>query len=129
MTTCRVRFEFYCDHRLEGVQFIHDLPGDLVVSRAAAQQDPTYHERFREAMLPIVKKHETVCVAASSPACGVCALSAATVLLTPMSWLHKDGDPFIGVIVNAVCGRSECELQTRREVQEEWSAIGAQGEI
>ncbi len=118
MATCQVRFEFYCDKRLDGIQFIHDMPAELVTSQPAAQQDAEYGHRSGAALLPIMKEHKAACLASSSPICGVCGSSAATVLQTPMSWLHKDGDPFVGVIVNAVCLRRECELQMRRDVTE-----------
>jgi hypothetical protein len=46
----------------------------------------------------------------------------------PMSWLHKAEDPFVGVLVSGICGNGECELQTRRDVQEEMSEAGAEGQ-
>ncbi|KAK7423044.1 hypothetical protein QQX98_001334 [Neonectria punicea] len=47
---------------------------------------------------------------------------------TPMSYLHKAGDPRIEVIVNGVCGKAECESETRQAIQEEMIEAGAGGE-
>ena len=125
MATRQVRFEFYCDNAPDGIKFVHDLPARLVPSRTEVRQDAECLDRFQAAMLPNMKQHEAACRAASSTSCGICGLPAVTVLQTLMSWVHKAGDPFVGVLVSAVCGRSECETETRRDVQEELSAAGA----
>ncbi|KAL8377052.1 hypothetical protein RB595_007946 [Gaeumannomyces hyphopodioides] len=127
MATRRVRFEFYCDGAPDSLKFTHEVPEDLVTTRAQAQQDVEYQGRFGSALVPIVKEHEATCRAASSPFCGICGSPVATVLQTPMSFLDKAEDPFVGVLVSGLCGKGECEIQTRRDVQE-MSEVGAKSQ-
>ena len=49
------------------------------------------------------------------------------VLQTPMSWLHKVDDPFVAVWVDPVCGKEQCEIQTRQQVQEVMSELVGEG--
>ena len=42
-----------------------------------------------------------------------------------MSYLHKAGDPHVAVIVSGVCGKVECEIETRQAIQEEMLEAGA----
>ena len=113
MATRRVQFEFYCDNPL--------------TTRAQAQQEIHYQNRFRNALLPIMKEHKNACIEASNASCGICGLPVATVIQTPMSWLYKEGDPFVGVFASSICGEADCELQTRRDVQEEMAEFGVAG--
>lgn len=46
----------------------------------------------------------------------------------PMSFLDREEDPCVGVLVSGLCGKGECELQTRRDVQEEMSELSAEGQ-
>ncbi|KAL8367271.1 hypothetical protein RB599_010320 [Gaeumannomyces hyphopodioides] len=128
MATRRVRFEFYCDGAPDSLKFTHEVPEDLVTTRAQAQQDVEYQRRFGSALVPIMKEHEATCRAASSPFCGICGSPVATVLQTPMSFLNRAEDPFVGVLVSGLCGKGECEFQTRRDVQEEMSDVGAKSQ-
>ncbi|KAF2188755.1 hypothetical protein K469DRAFT_702447 [Zopfia rhizophila CBS 207.26] len=63
-------------------------------------------------------EHEAACLAASNPRCQNCGLSTVKVLQTPMSWLHIVDEPYIHVLVNSVCDKSECEMQTRQQIQD-----------
>jgi len=112
MATWPVRFEFYCGK--EELKFIHNVPRSLVnAGTQVAEADA-----FLGTILPIMKMHELACREASDGACGICGSPATTVLQIPASWLHNMEDPFVGVWVNPICGKGECETQTRQEVQE-----------
>jgi MYND finger len=52
----------------------------------------------------------------------------ATVLQTPMSWLHIVEDPFVAIWVNPECGKDECETQMRQQVQEIMAEVVAEGQ-
>ncbi|KAH8653046.1 hypothetical protein BGZ61DRAFT_292437, partial [Ilyonectria robusta] len=97
IATRQVRFEFYGDNAPDGLKFARKFAEDLVMARAQARQDIEYHGRFRSALLPIIKEHEATCRAASSSFCGICSSPVATVLQTPMSFLDRAEDPFVGV--------------------------------
>ncbi|KAL8284678.1 hypothetical protein RB600_009212 [Gaeumannomyces tritici] len=129
MATCQVRFEFYCDNAPDGLKFTHEVPKDLMTARAQAQQDVEYQGRFRSALLDIMKEHEAACRAASSPFCGICGSPIATVLQTPMSWLHKASNPFVGVFVSGICDKGECERKMRQNIQKEMSEVGEEGQV
>ncbi|KAH6984448.1 hypothetical protein BKA56DRAFT_654850 [Ilyonectria sp. MPI-CAGE-AT-0026] len=128
MATCPVRFQFSCDNVPEGLNFTHEIPKSLVRPLSHVQQDDSYNYRFQCAVLPFLKTHEPACRAASNPFCGICGSPIASVLQTPMSFLHNEGDPYIGVLVSSVCGKDECESQTRLAIQEEMLEIGAGAE-
>jgi hypothetical protein len=118
MASRTVRFEFHCDNAPEKLTYTHNIPGSLVtVDAQVAQNDPRYVSRSLGAILPIMKEHEAACRKASNPRCGNCGSPTAKVLQTPMSWLHIVENPFVCVWVNAVCGKDECEMQTRQEIQ------------
>ena len=51
--------------------------------------------------------------------------TAVKVLQTPMSWLHTMQDPFVNVWVTAVCGRRQCEIVMRQEIQRLMGEISA----
>jgi hypothetical protein len=72
---------------------------------------------------PIMKEHEAICLATSNPRCGNCGSPTAQILQSPMSWLHKVDDPFVNVLVDPVCGKGECEIQTRQQIQGMMSAV------
>lgn len=118
MASHTVRFEIHCDNAPEKLTYTHNIPGSLVtVDTQVAQNDPRYVSRFLGAIFPIMKEHEAACRQASNPRCGNCGSPTAKVLQTPMSWLHIVENPFVCVWVNAVCGKDECEMQTRQEIQ------------
>ncbi|KAH7119203.1 hypothetical protein EDB81DRAFT_806703 [Dactylonectria macrodidyma] len=118
MATCPVRFQFSCDNIPEGLNFTHEISKSLVRPLSHARQDDSYAYRFQRAVLPFLKEHEPVCRAASNPFCGICGSPIATVLQTPMSFLHKEGDPYVGVLVSG----------TRQAIQEEMFEVGAGAE-
>jgi hypothetical protein len=43
-----------------------------------------------------------------------------------MSWLHIVDEPFVNVLVNPVCDKSECEMRTRQEIQDLMAKITAE---
>jgi hypothetical protein len=125
MTTRAVRFQFLCDKVAEGLNFSHPVPESLITPLSKARKESSFHDRFRRAILPFMKEHEAACRAASNPICGSCGSPITAVLQTPMSYLHKAGDPHVAVIVSGVCGKVECEIETRQAIQEEMLEAGA----
>ena len=45
-----------------------------------------------------------------------------------MSWLHIVDEPFVTVFVNSVCNKSECEMQTRQQIQDMMALIMVDGQ-
>ena len=128
MATCPVRFDF--DTELQGkLKYIHNVPRSLVTPTAqAAQHDPEYVKKFVNTIQPIMLEHEAACRAASNPKCQSCGSPTVKVLLTPMSWLHIVHEPFVYVFVNPVCNKSECEMWTRKQIQDMMAQIMADGQ-
>lgn len=118
MATCRVRFDFQTD--LQGMlKYIYNISRSLVTPNAQVMQhDPDYIKNFVAAIRPIMLEHEAACSAASNPKCQSCGSPTVKVLQTPMSWLHIVDEPFINVLVNPVCDKSECEMRTRQLIQD-----------
>ncbi|KAH7248426.1 hypothetical protein B0J15DRAFT_376832, partial [Fusarium solani] len=110
---------FLCDKVAEGLNFSYLVPESLITPLSKAREESSFHDRFRRAILPFMKEHEAACRAASNPICGSCGSPITAVLQTPMSYLHKAGDPYVAVIVSGVCGKVECEIETRQAIQEE----------
>ncbi|KAH7021704.1 hypothetical protein B0J12DRAFT_393208 [Macrophomina phaseolina] len=124
MATCLARFEFHCAKAPEKLKFIHNIPRSLVIADAqAAQDDPGYVNSFVSVLQPITEEHEAACRAASNPLCGNCGSHTAKILYTPMSWLHTVEDPFVSIWVDPVCGKGECEIRTRQQIQGMMSTI------
>ncbi|KAH7109503.1 hypothetical protein EDB81DRAFT_833430 [Dactylonectria macrodidyma] len=115
MATCPVRFQFSCDNIPEGLNFNHEISKSLV-------------RPLSDACAAFLKEHEPAYRTASNPFCRICGSPIATVLQTPMSFLHKEGDPYVGVLVSGVCGKGECESQTRQAIQEEMFQVRAGAE-
>ena len=126
MATCPVRFDFQTD--LQGtLKYIRNIPRSLVTSNAqVTQHDPEYIRNFLAAIRPIMLEHEAACRAASNPKCQNCGSPTVQVLQTPMSWLHIVDEPFINVLVNPVCDKSECEMRTRQEIQDMMAEVTAE---
>lgn len=103
MATCPIRLQFLCDKVVERLNFNHPVPESLVTPLSLVRQESSFADRFPHAVLPFLKEHEAACCAASDPFCVSCGSSITTVLQTPMSYLHKAGDPHVSVIVNGVC--------------------------
>ena len=118
MATCPVRFDFNTE--LQGkLKFVHNVPRSLVTPTAqVAQHDPEYVKNFVTTIQPIMQEHEVACHAASNPKCQSCGSPTVKVLQTPMSWLHIVDEPFINVLVNPMCDKSECEIRTRQQIQD-----------
>lgn len=72
-----------------------------------------------------MNEREAACRRASNPFCVSWGSLITTVLQTPMSYLHKEGDPCVAVIVSGVYGEVECEIQTRQAFEEEMLEAGA----
>ncbi|RFU24591.1 hypothetical protein B7463_g11746, partial [Scytalidium lignicola] len=129
MATCPVRFEFHCENAPEKLKFIHNVPRSFVTSDAqTAQRDPGYANRFATMLQPIMKEHEAACLAASNPRCGNCGSPTMKTVQTPMSWLHIVNDPFVNVWVNPICGKGECEIKTRQQIQSMMAIIAGEGQ-
>lgn len=88
------------------------------MSEAKTGQDSNYNKQFIESLKPILKQQESVCKSACDSVCGICGEPTKETLQTPMSWLHREENPFIGVWVSAVCSNGNCEFQTRKTIQE-----------
>ena len=105
------------------------MPRSLVTPTAqAAQRDPEYVKNFVNTIQPIMLEHEAACRVASNPKCQSCGSPTVKVLLTPMSWLHVVDEPFVNVFVDPVCNKSECEMQTRKQIQDMMAQIMADGQ-
>jgi len=126
MATCPVRFEFYCGE--EELKCIHNIPESLVtVGVHAAENNAGYANLFVNVLQRIIKEHEAACLAISNALCENCGSPRVTALHTPMSWLHRVGDPFVAVWVNPVGGEGECEIRIRQDVQEMMSELVGEG--
>lgn len=128
MATRSARFHFVCDKAPQGLDFNHPVPESLVNPLSKVREESSFAERFRHAILPFIKEHEAACRAASNPFCVSCGSPITTVLQTPMSYLHKADDPHVAVLVGSVCGKVECEIETRQAIQEEMLEAGTRRE-
>jgi hypothetical protein len=114
MSLCAVRVEFNCENTFNQLSYIHDLPRNLVpVDSMVIPRASDYAVLFGRAVLPILKEHEVACQAASSPQCGACGSAMVQILQTPISIIQDTRHPFLSVWVHSLCGKSECETQTR----------------
>ncbi|KAK4071789.1 hypothetical protein Purlil1_13329 [Purpureocillium lilacinum] len=116
MATVPVRFEFYCDGGTEQLNFVHDIPQELLRRSHLTRENGAYDDRFMAAVTPILKVRAKDCQDASSISRENCGSRATDILQHVLSWLNKVEDPFIGVYVCAVCGRGECETMLRQEL-------------
>ncbi|PWI64605.1 hypothetical protein PCL_09499 [Purpureocillium lilacinum] len=116
MATVPVRFEFYCDGGTEQLNFVHDIPQELLRRSHLTRENGAYDDRFMAAVTPILKARAKDCQDASSISRENCGSRATDILQHVLSWLNKVEDPFIGVYVCAVCGRGECETMLRQEL-------------
>ena len=120
-----VTFDFICHgQREQTLSFVHALPSSLIV-KDPYMTDPSYAQRFVAAVRPILGQHYAACKSASASECGPCGKPAKEVLQTPNSYLHLVDDPRVISFVTAVCGKHECEMQARREIQmAQYHALG-----
>ncbi|RMI94950.1 hypothetical protein BHE90_017398 [Fusarium euwallaceae] len=120
MTTCSVRFDFFCGET-KTLTYRHKVPSSLITNATIAGKDTRYNELFRKTVEPIMEKHEGACRDAfEAPVCNSCGSPANIVLQSPMSWLNGgEGEPFIVVRVTPFCGNERCGTRLRQEVQEE----------
>ncbi|KAF4512820.1 hypothetical protein G6O67_000158 [Ophiocordyceps sinensis] len=68
-------------------------------------------------MMPLMKEHESACRSAWGAICECCGRSATDILQSPISLLHTDEARII-VWVIPLCGRGQCEVETRQEMQQ-----------
>lgn len=118
MTTCSVRFEFWCREATEKLEYSHRFPSSLVSSATELRTDNYYTTAFMCALRPIAAAHGVACFSASSKHCDHCGSPVSGILHTPISWLHKVGDPYIALWVSAICTKDECAEQTHQRVQD-----------
>lgn len=126
MAKTGVRFQFYCD--IGEVQFtsVHEVPQQLVTSAGMAAQSAAYVDLFTQVVSLVLKDREQACRNASSAFCDNCGMPAAKILQSPMSWLQRVDDPFVGVWVSAFCGNGDCELELRLEIGEIMSQVSSE---
>jgi ribosomal protein S14 len=126
--TCPVRFEFRCEDAPGGkLTWTHNLPRHLVTPNVqTTQHDPKYIQAFTNAMMPIMKAHEGACRVTAGPRCANCGSPTGQILQTPMSYLHLVEDPLIIVLVNPICNKGVCEIQTRQSIQTTMASIQAE---
>lgn len=117
MATLPVRFEFYCNGGEETLNFVHDIPHELVRQSQFVGEGNAYDNCFLAAVTPVLKARAQACQDASGTFCENCGSVATNILQHVMSWLNKTGDPFIRVYVCAVCeGGGGCEMELRQEL-------------
>lgn len=82
------------------------------------QNNPVYAKSFADAIMPIMKGHESACLAASNTQCENCGSPRTKILQTPCSWLHNVDGPFVSVWVHSICDKTECNIQTRQDIED-----------
>jgi hypothetical protein len=96
----RVRIQFFLGTADEELSFTHDIPSWLISEADTAHIDWSYTKQFLDSMTPILKQHESACKSACGSAWhNLCGGPTKHVLQTPMSWLQRKTDPFVGVWV------------------------------
>ncbi len=125
MATSTIPFRFFCNEGTKQFIYVHDIPVDLVSRASVAGKDPIYDDYFFKTVALVLKEREQICRNASNSFCDNCGLVADTVLQSAISWLHRVGEPSIGVWVNPVCGKGECEMAIRQLLQDIMRDIGA----
>jgi hypothetical protein len=112
MATRKVRFDFQCDRTLT---YQHEVPASLVGPNAGSV--PGYRDEYVKAVLPVMRAHTDECIAASNATCAVCEKApTASVLTTPMSYLHLSPEPLVAVLVTPVCEAARCSAQGQQSV-------------
>lgn len=113
MTTKSVRCQFLCEKRQ--LEFKHDIPSSLV--GPAALGNPAMPQMFTTVMRPIVMEHADASLKACEDKCSSkdCKRDATTVVVTPMSYLHKAEDPFVIIMTVACCGNEDCDRTLKQE--------------
>lgn len=117
MSLRSVRVELHCDKK--NLKFNHDIDSRLV-GEAAMRPDQAYQVLFKSTLDTILEPHFQDCMEASARYCfSGCGKPSATLVVTPMSWLHRSDDPHIVIFMVAVCEHGgKCENQARKEVKE-----------
>ena len=116
MATSTVQVEFICQFGARQFTHNHSIARSLVIEANRAGRDAEYNERFAQAMMPLMKEHESACRSASGAFCECCGRFATDILQSPISMLHGD-KPRIVVWVTSLCGSGQCEIQMRQEMQ------------
>lgn len=91
--------------------YSHALPNALFSSHL--EYTPEYTNLFREHATTICRAHYAECMIASHKKCISCGCSATTVSMSPMSYLHKEPNPFIRVFTRPCCASVECDYKIR----------------
>ncbi|KAM4061623.1 hypothetical protein HRG_013255 [Hirsutella rhossiliensis] len=116
MAMSTVRVEFICQFGARQLIHNHSIPRSLVTEANGAGGDAEYNERFTQSMMPLMKEHESACRSASGAFCECCGRFATDILQSPISMLHAD-EARIVVWVTSLCGRGQCEVEMRQEMQ------------
>lgn len=114
--TTNARIQFLCEKRQH--TWVHALPSSLIGPASLA--NPAMPDMFALVMRPIVRMHARDALDACEAQCSAkdCPRSAATIVATPMSYLHNAADPFVIVMTVACCGSPECDRTLKREAAE-----------
>ncbi|CAJ2510184.1 Uu.00g060840.m01.CDS01 [Anthostomella pinea] len=75
---------------------------------------------------------KAVCIAASQRLCVACETAPTKqVLMSPMSYLHREQDPLVNVMVTPICERAECNARGKQQVNALISEVTgmAEGEV
>ncbi|KAH7190140.1 hypothetical protein DER44DRAFT_851977 [Fusarium oxysporum] len=116
MATSTVQVEFICQFGARQFTHTHSIARSLVIAANRAGRDAEFNERFAQAMMPLMKEHESACRSASGAFCECCGRFATDILQSPISMLHRD-KPRIVVWVTSLCGSGQCGIQMRQEMQ------------
>ena len=128
MATKSVRFEFFCGPNANLI-FHHDLPSSLLQASTAGST-PAFRQAYVQAMAPIMKERQEICLKSSQAKCSVCDIGLTkSVLTTPISWLHQKSDPKVVVIVTPVCEKQPCHVAGKMMVEEMVKEVTAGGQM
>ncbi|KAK4090517.1 hypothetical protein Purlil1_5189 [Purpureocillium lilacinum] len=105
MAKTGVRFQFYCDIGEVRFTSVHEVPQQLVTSAGMAAQSAAYVDLFTQVVSLVLKDREQA---------------------SPMSWLQRVDDPFVGVWVSAFSGNGDCELELRLEIGQIMSEVSSE---
>ncbi|KAM4061972.1 hypothetical protein HRG_013472 [Hirsutella rhossiliensis] len=100
MATSTVRFEFMC--QIGAKQFIrsHGIARSLITGANRAGEDAEYKEQFAQAMMPLMKEHESRCRSASGAFCECCGRDAAKSRIKASATFSGKKDEFHSFILS-----------------------------
>ena len=117
MASYSVRIEFWLRQATAKLICTHRFPACLIDDAVKSQNDGIYASLFMLTLRPITLAHGVACLRSSSHLCECCGSVATGIMHTPLSWLHKAGDPYIVLWVSAICMMESCALQTQQCIQ------------